>query len=235
MAAVQPASPRQLVHVDFWDNNVLSNVNSVVHILDLDFMAERDRIDNIGLVLSYANSGSTLPRDAGLGQRQRQLREPVHAYDGGLTVRLTGMERAAIPLTLARVVRSYTRHVLQRAQELAQRDVLTAWNHRRLGAQRSTRIDTKFVDEILSAAIWKDVLPDRSNDDRAAVQARARHPRGCPRSASSLVPERRGCARPGSAAAFSSGTSSKSRAVLCSALYPIRRFRTPSGSLVSLP
>lgn len=107
-------------------------------------------------------------------------------------------------------------------------------NHRRLGAQRSTRIVTKFVDEILPPGIRKDVLPDRSNDDRAAVQARARHPRGCARSASSLLPERRGCARPGSAAAFSSGTSSRSRAVLCSAVYMIRPFRTPSGSHVSL-
>lgn len=120
--------PRQLVHGDFWDNNVQFHADSIVLVLDLDFMAERDRIDDIALVLYYTNSGSTLPRHTSLSERQRRLRELVDAYDSSLSTRLTAVERATIPLALARVVLSYTRHLLQRAQELAQRDVLAAWS-----------------------------------------------------------------------------------------------------------
>ncbi len=107
---------------------MLFDADSIVLILDLDFMAERERIDDIALVLYYTSSGSTLPRDASLGQRQHRLRELVDAYDSGLSARLTVVERAAIPLALARVVLSYTRHLLQRAQEFDQRDVLAAWS-----------------------------------------------------------------------------------------------------------
>lgn len=129
--ARQPVSgllPRQLVHGDFWDNNVLFQAVSIVLILDLDFMAERERIDDIALVLYYTNSGRTLPRDARLGERQRRLRQLLDAYDSGLSPRLTAVERAAIPLALARVVLGYTRHLLQRAQATDQRDVLAAWS-----------------------------------------------------------------------------------------------------------
>ena len=120
--------PRQLVHGDFWDNNVLFHAGSIVLILDLDFMAQRERIDDIALALYYTNSGSRLPRTASLGERQRRLRELVDAYDSGLTAHLTALERASIPLALARVVLSYTRHLLQRADVLDQRDVLAAWS-----------------------------------------------------------------------------------------------------------
>jgi Ser/Thr protein kinase RdoA (MazF antagonist) len=120
--------PRQLVHGDFWDNNVLFEADSIVIILDLDFMAERERIEDIALILYYANSGSTLPREANPGERRRRLRELIDAYDGGLSVHLTVVERAAIPLALARVVLSYTRHLLQREREFDQRDVLAAWS-----------------------------------------------------------------------------------------------------------
>jgi Ser/Thr protein kinase RdoA (MazF antagonist) len=120
--------PRQLVHGDFWDNNVLFDADRIVLILDLDFMAERERIDDIALVLYYANSGSSLPRAANPGERQRRLRQLVDAYDSGLSVHLTAVERAAIPLSMARIVLSYTRHMLQRPQELEQRDVLASWS-----------------------------------------------------------------------------------------------------------
>ncbi|HET8628787.1 MAG TPA: phosphotransferase [Thermomicrobiales bacterium] len=120
--------PRQLVHGDFWDNNVLFDADSIVGILDLDFLAERERIDDIALILYYTNSGSALPRDATLGERRRRLRELVDAYDSGLSARLSAVERAALPLALARVVLSYTRHLLQRAQEADQRAVQAAWS-----------------------------------------------------------------------------------------------------------
>jgi homoserine kinase type II len=120
--------PRQLVHGDFWDNNVLFDAGSIVLVLDLDFMAERVRIDDIALVLYYTCSGSTLPPDVSTGERRRRLRELVDAYDDGLSRHLTPVERAAIPLALARVVLGYTRHLLQRARESDQRDVLAAWS-----------------------------------------------------------------------------------------------------------
>jgi len=120
--------PRQLVHGDFWNNNVLFDGDSIVLVLDLDFMAERERIDDIALVLYYANSGSTLPRHASPGERQRLLRELLDAYDSGLSARLTAVERSAVPMALARVVLGYTRHLLQRGQELDQREVLAAWS-----------------------------------------------------------------------------------------------------------
>ncbi len=120
--------PHQLVHGDFWDNNVLFNADSIVLILDLDFMAERERIDDIALILYYTNSGSTVAREASQSERQRRLRELVDAYDDGLSAHLAAVERAAIPLALARVVLSYTRHLLQRVQESDQRDVLAAWS-----------------------------------------------------------------------------------------------------------
>jgi Ser/Thr protein kinase RdoA (MazF antagonist) len=119
--------PRQLVHGDFWDNNVLFEDDAVVAVLDLDFMAERERIDDIALILYYTSSGSTLPRDTDLDERRRRLRALLDAYDRGLNARLTATERAALPLALARVVLSYTRHLLQRVQEADQRAVLAAW------------------------------------------------------------------------------------------------------------
>ena len=130
-AAWQPfdgALPRQLVHGDFWDNNVLFDAESIVLIVDLDFMAERERIDDIALVLHYANSGSMLARETSLAERQRRLRELVDAYDSGLDPHLTATERAAVPLAMARIVLAYTRHLCQRAGESDQRDVLAAWS-----------------------------------------------------------------------------------------------------------
>lgn len=130
-AARQPfngALARQLVHGDFWDNNVLFEAESIVLILDLDFMAERERVDDIALILYYANSGSMLPPEISLVERQRRLRELVDAYDSDLDPHLTATERAAIPLAMARIVLAYTRHLCQRARAPGQRDVLAAWS-----------------------------------------------------------------------------------------------------------
>jgi Ser/Thr protein kinase RdoA (MazF antagonist) len=39
--------PRQLVHGDFWDNNVLFRHGRPVLVCDFDFMGERARIDDL--------------------------------------------------------------------------------------------------------------------------------------------------------------------------------------------
>jgi homoserine kinase type II len=92
--------PRQLVHGDYWDNNVLFREGRVVLVADLDFMGERARIDDLALTLYYTNS--TFSDDPMSDDRIRRLRTLVDAYDGGLDDRLTSAERAALPLALAR-------------------------------------------------------------------------------------------------------------------------------------
>lgn len=117
--------PRQLLHGDFWDNNVKFRDGSVVAVLDLDFMEEGARIDDLALVLYYANSGSTLASCRSPRERRQALRELVDAYDSGLECNLTREERAALPLVLARTPLKYARHLLLRTNAAEQRAV--AW------------------------------------------------------------------------------------------------------------
>jgi Ser/Thr protein kinase RdoA (MazF antagonist) len=95
---------RQLVHGDFWDNNVLFRAGQIVQITDLDFMGERARIDDLALTLYYTNS--TFKDDQTSPRRAQALRALVDAYDSGLDacgVRpLSGAERAALPAAIAR-------------------------------------------------------------------------------------------------------------------------------------
>lgn len=92
--------PRQLVHGDFWDNNVFFRAGRPLLVTDLDFMGERPRIDDLALTLYYTNS--TFADDQVSDTRVRRLRRLVDAYDGGLSERLTTTERRALPLALAR-------------------------------------------------------------------------------------------------------------------------------------
>jgi homoserine kinase type II len=92
--------PRQLVHGDFWDNNVLFRNGQVVQIADFDFMGERARIDDLALTLYYTNS--TFSKDRLSTGRMVQLRTLIDAYDSGLTEPLRQEERAALPLALCR-------------------------------------------------------------------------------------------------------------------------------------
>lgn len=92
--------PRQLVHGDFWDNNVLFRAGRPVLVTDLDFMGERPRIDDLALTLYYTNS--TFGDDQVSDERIRQLRRLIDAYDSGLSERLTTTERSALSLALAR-------------------------------------------------------------------------------------------------------------------------------------
>ena len=91
---------RQLVHGDYWDNNVLFHAGQVALVADLDFMGERARIDDLALTLYYTNS--TFADDAASEHRARALRDLVDAYERGLDDPLTSAERAGLPLALVR-------------------------------------------------------------------------------------------------------------------------------------
>jgi len=95
-----PGLPRQLVHGDYWDNNVLFQDDRIVLVADLDFMGERARIDDLALTLYYTNS--TFADDQLSDTRLGQLRALVDAYDSGLDDPLNEPERRAIPLAIAR-------------------------------------------------------------------------------------------------------------------------------------
>jgi Ser/Thr protein kinase RdoA (MazF antagonist) len=118
--------PRQLLHGDFWDNNVKFRDGSVVAVLDLDFMEEGDRIDDLALVLYYANSGSTLAELRDPADRMQALRGLVDAYDSGLERHLSEEERSALSLVLARMPLKYARHLLLRGSAADQRAVTMA-------------------------------------------------------------------------------------------------------------
>jgi Ser/Thr protein kinase RdoA (MazF antagonist) len=124
--AVGGRLPRQLVHGDFWDNNVKFRDGSLVAVLDLDFMGERARIDDVALILYYVNSGSTLASVHDPAARMRALRRLVDAYDSGLERHLSDAERSALPLALARTPLKYARHLLLREEAAAQRAVAMA-------------------------------------------------------------------------------------------------------------
>lgn len=91
--------PRQLVHGDFWDNNVLFAGDRLVLVADFDFMAERARIDDLALTLYFADLHRPLRHG---DDRIATLRSFVDAYDSGLADHLTPAERSALPWALAR-------------------------------------------------------------------------------------------------------------------------------------
>lgn len=90
--------PRQMVHGDYWHNNVFFRNDRIVLINDFDFMGERTRIDDLALIL-YFFSCSDKPVTGDLLGRLRSL---VDAYDAGLDEHLSTTERLAIPLAMAR-------------------------------------------------------------------------------------------------------------------------------------
>jgi len=92
--------PHQLVHGDFWDNNVLFRNGKIVLMTDLDFMGERARIDDVALTLYYTNS--TFSEDPLSDERIQRMRFLVDAYASGLDEPLTAVERLALPLAIAR-------------------------------------------------------------------------------------------------------------------------------------
>lgn len=94
-----PKLPRQLVHGDFWDNNVFFRGDEVVLVADFDFMGERARVDDLALTLYFADlEPPFLDRDARAGN----VRTLLDAYETGLDEPLTPAERTALPWALAR-------------------------------------------------------------------------------------------------------------------------------------
>lgn len=91
---------RQVVHGDFWDNNVLFADDQPVAIIDFDFMGRRARIDDLALTIYFwlLQPGRALP-DA---RDREQVAEFVDAYDTGTTLPLSTAERMALPLAVAR-------------------------------------------------------------------------------------------------------------------------------------
>ncbi|MGW0228421.1 phosphotransferase enzyme family protein [Actinopolymorpha singaporensis] len=96
-AAVPPTHP-QLVHGDFWDNNVLFRSGLVAGVIDLDFLGRRPRVDDLALTLFFADQ-TLLPA---MDDRIRLLRRLVDRYESGLDQPLTSDERVAVPAALAR-------------------------------------------------------------------------------------------------------------------------------------
>jgi Ser/Thr protein kinase RdoA (MazF antagonist) len=91
-----PHLPRQLVHGDFWDNNVFFRAGGVVHVADFDFMGERARIDDLALTLYFASlKYLAFPVS---DHQLYKLRTLVDAYERGLNEPLT----MALPLAMAR-------------------------------------------------------------------------------------------------------------------------------------
>lgn len=93
-----PMLPRQMVHGDYWHNNVLFLNGRVVLVTDLDFMGERARIDDLALTLYYFDCSDEPVSDKRLGR----LRLLIDAYDEGSDDRLSIAERLALPLAIAR-------------------------------------------------------------------------------------------------------------------------------------
>jgi Ser/Thr protein kinase RdoA (MazF antagonist) len=92
--------PRQLVHGDYWDNNVLFRDGEIVLVADLDFMGARPRVDDLALTLYYTNA--TFADDQVSSARVAALGRLVQAYDAILGRPLSDAERRAIPLAMAR-------------------------------------------------------------------------------------------------------------------------------------
>lgn len=92
--------PKQLVHGDFWDNNVFFRGDQLVLVTDFDFMGERPRIDDLALTLYFACM--QFFDDAVSDHQLFQLQKLLNAYDRCAAIPLSSAERAALPLAIAR-------------------------------------------------------------------------------------------------------------------------------------
>jgi Ser/Thr protein kinase RdoA (MazF antagonist) len=99
-AALAARLPRQLVHGDFWDDNVLFRRGRPVLLADFDFMGERARVDDLALTLWCA--GFDLGGGIDPAQELPRLRRLVVGYDAAAELPLSAAERAVLPLAMAR-------------------------------------------------------------------------------------------------------------------------------------
>lgn len=114
--------PIQLVHGDFWDNNVFFREEKVVLVTDLDFMGERPRIDDLALTLYYTNS--TFKEDQLSDSRIKRLKTLVDAYNSGLEEPLSVNERLALPMVIARTALFMLRYIsLMKTREEAAKPI----------------------------------------------------------------------------------------------------------------
>jgi Ser/Thr protein kinase RdoA (MazF antagonist) len=90
--------PRQLVHGDFWDDNVFFQGETLEFVADFAFMAERARIDDLALTLYCADTEAGLTTSP---DRIAALRPLVHGYASGLGNPLTDAEHQALPWATA--------------------------------------------------------------------------------------------------------------------------------------
>ena len=118
-AAEAPLAPghEQLVHGDFWNNNVLFVDGRVSVVLDLDFMGFRPRTDDLALTLYYTRSDYLGLFDH--SERLRWIARIVNAYDSGLDEPLTDEERHALPFALARTILYGMRYIAASSDEVA--------------------------------------------------------------------------------------------------------------------
>ena len=91
------------MHGDFWDN-VYVRGEQLVAVTDFEFLGRRPRIDDLALMLYFADEQPYFtgagPRSA--ATRQGELAPLVRAYAEGLEVSLTTTEMSALPYVLAR-------------------------------------------------------------------------------------------------------------------------------------
>jgi Ser/Thr protein kinase RdoA (MazF antagonist) len=85
------------VHGDFWDNNVRFRHQQVALVTDFDFLGDRPRTDDLALTLYFTSVDIT-----DITSDPAPLAELVGAYESGLGTGLSQLERAAIPLAMAR-------------------------------------------------------------------------------------------------------------------------------------
>lgn len=99
--------PSQLVHGDFWHNNVSLDGERLVRLGDFDFLGVRPRVDDLALTLFFANEHHG--RDDLSPSRIDQLRRLVDRYDAALERPLGKEERAALPFATARTPLTFVR------------------------------------------------------------------------------------------------------------------------------
>jgi Ser/Thr protein kinase RdoA (MazF antagonist) len=100
VAQAEAGLPRQLVHGDFWDNNVGFRRGRPVLVADFDFMGEWARIDDLALTLWCARCD--LGDRAEPVEGRARLGRLVAHYDAGLDLPLSDAERAALPVAMTR-------------------------------------------------------------------------------------------------------------------------------------